>query len=478
MLASNQADSLSWERRPVRELIRLSWPITISTLSYSMMTLVDTLLVGRLGPAQLAGIGLGGTAAFTLLCFSFGLIRGVKTLVSQAIGADRREEIGKYLGAALLAAFGIGVVTVLLGETLADAISRIEASAEAAEAARTYLRIRLLGAPLALTYVALREVRYGMGDARTPMISTILANAVNIVLAYLFVFRLHKGVAGAAWATVIAHTVEAGSQALVQHVRGWNVRGLRWSHLVELWNIGVPTGLQFALEVGAFAILAGLVAALSETQMAAHQIALQVIHFSFLPAFAVAEAASVLAGQAVGANRDDLVVRIARLGMVAAAAYTGACTVILALGAPLIVAGFNPTGELAHLASRLLYVAAIFQVFDAANIMARGVLRGTGDVRYAAVVGVVSSWLFTPPLTWLLGYRLGLGALGGWLGLLGEIVCGAILLWVRLERRAWIPSAERARERLAGFRLPASGFRLPDPERAPPGEASAEISAA
>jgi MATE family multidrug resistance protein len=173
----------------------------------------------------------------------------------------------------------------------------------------------------------------------------------------------------------------------------------------------------------------------------------------------------------VGANRDDLVVRIARLGMVAAAIYTGTCTVILALGAPLIVAGFNPTGELAHLAARLLYVAAIFQVFDGANIVARAVLRGAGDVRYAAVVGVVSSWLFTPPLTWLLGYRLGLGAFGGWLGLLGEIVCGAVVLWVRVERRKWMPAAVESRRRIQARTAAA-------PKRTPVEVVAAEPSAA
>ena len=103
---------------------------------------------------------------------------------------------------------------------------------------------------------------------------------------------------------------------------------------------------------------------------------------------------------------------------------------------------------------RLLHVAAVFQVFDAANIIARAVLRGTGDVRFAAAIGVATSWVFTPPLTWLLGYRLGLGAYGGWLGLCCEIVVGALLLWWRLERRRWLPAAAESRARLLD-RVPA-----------------------
>src|SRR5262249_12226840 len=95
-------ESLKWESRPARKLLELSWPITLSTLSYSLMTLVDTLLVGGLGAPSLAGVGLGGTAAFALLCFSFGLLRGVKTLVSQAVGAGKKDEIVAYLGGALV----------------------------------------------------------------------------------------------------------------------------------------------------------------------------------------------------------------------------------------------------------------------------------------------------------------------------------------------------------------------------------------
>src|SRR5262249_26694853 len=154
----------------------------------------------------------------------------------------------------------------------------------------------------------------------------VLANAVNAALAYWFIFVLRMGVAGAGWATVIAHAVEAGFQSLIQQARGWHVRATRARHLRELWRIGLPTGLQFALGVGAFALLGGLIAHLSEVEMSAHQIALQVIHFSFLPAFSVAEAASVLVGQAVGAGRDEWVIRMSRLALWTVSIYTGLCT--------------------------------------------------------------------------------------------------------------------------------------------------------
>ncbi len=443
-----QGERLSWQDRPVRELARLAWPITVSSLSYSVMTLVSTLLVTKLGSAELAGVGLGGTYAFVLLCFSFGLLRGVKTLVSQAMGAGRPEDVAPYRGAALLTAITVGVVTVALGQVLAEMLVMLAATPVSGEAARTYLSIRILGAPLALSYVALREVRYGEGDARSPMVATVAANLANVVLSLWFIFVLHWGVAGAAWATVIAHGVEVAVLVWLQGAP--RVRGLRDSHLRALWKIGMPTGLQFSLEVGSFALLAALIAALSEVQMAAHQIALQVNHFSFLPAFAVAEAVSVLSGQAVGAGQAQMVARVARVGLWMAGIYTAACALVMGFGGGLVVSAFTSDPVLAGAAVKLLYVAAAFQVFDAANIVARGALRGAGDVKVPALIGVLSAWVFTPPLTWLLGYKAGLGALGGWLGLTGEIVVGSVILWVRLQRGTWqAASARMARERAA-----------------------------
>ena len=442
-----QAKELKWESNPFRELVRLAWPIAVSTISYSVMTLVDTLLVGHLGPAALAGVGLGGVAAFTLLCFPFGLLFGTKTVVAQAIGAKRLEDVGAYRAAALWTAGLLGLLTVAAGQLAAEVVLHIAATPAAGNAARTYFHIRNLGAPIVLGFVALREVRYGEGDARMPMIASVIANLVNIGLACLLVFGLRRGVAGAATATLIAQTVEVGVLALSERRRGWNTRGMTAAHVRELWRMGLPTGLQFALEVGSFALLASLISALSEVQMAAHQIALQVCQFCFLPAFAVSEATSVLAGQAVGARRDDLVIPLARLGARATVTYAGACSIVFALGGPLIVAGFTSNPALAQVAIRLVRVAAVFLVFDAANMVARAVLRGAGDVRFAAAVGVVTSWALTPPLTWLLGYRLHLGAFGGWLGLCGEIILGAAVLWWRLERRHWLAAAAESRAR-------------------------------
>src|SRR5690606_33491328 len=187
--------------------------------------------------------------------------------------------------------------------------------------------------------------------------------------------------------------------------------------------------------------------------LAAHQIALQVVHFAFLPAMALGEAGAVLAGQAVGAGEVRLVRKVARLAALSAIAYTGACTIVVLAGGPLIAGAFTADAALSDVTVSLLWMSSAFLVADGAAVVARGVLRGTGDVRFPAVVGIACAWVCTPPLTWLLGRMAGLGALGGWIGLSFEIALAAGILWWRLERAGWLASARRSHARLRADRL-------------------------
>lgn len=440
--------SLSWSERPLRELLRLGWPITVSLLSFGVMTLVDTLFVSSIGTSALAGVGLAGTATFALYCFSFGLLRGTKVLVSQSIGAGRRDELGAHLGAALGVAVVLGLLTALIGHFVSVLLPYLAASEAAGRDARDYLEIRTLGAPVVLSFVALREYRYGESDTRSPMVAGLVGNAANIALNWLLVIELHYGVRGSAIATLFGHSIELAVVVLAQARHGFPIAGAGVRHVLALVRVGIPTGLQFLLEMGSFAMLTAIVSSLGETQMAAHQIALQVIHFSFLPTVALAEAGSVLAGQAVGADRDELVMRVAKQALLAATVYTGGWTLLLAFFGPLLVSGFGAEDVVAGAALTLLHVAACFQIADGAATVARGILRGAGDVRVPARMGVICAWVFTPPTTILLGRVLGLGALGGWIGLSVEITVLAVICWHRLVRGGWRAYAVEARAEL------------------------------
>ena len=442
--------SLAWADRPGRALLRLAWPITVSMVSFSAMTLTSTVFVAQVGADQLAGVGLAGVVGFALMCFGIGLLRGGKTLVSQAVGADRRDRLPELIAAAIVLAIVLGVVATIAGQLVKPLLRVLSASPRAGEFAFEYLTIRSCGSILVLLYAALREASYGQGDSGSPMRASLVGNAVNLVLDACLILGLGWGVQGAAIAAVCGNLTELSLLAwrMRPSLRGMR---LRRSAIRALWNQGLPNGLQFVMEVGSFLILTVMVARMSAIDGAAHQMVLQLINVSFLPAHALAEAAAVLVGQAVGANRDGLVPRVAKRTLLIGASYSALCVVVYAVTGGLITRAMSAgDAVLAARAQLLVHVSLAFLVADAANVIARGVLRGASDVRYAAVVGIVTSWLTTPPLAWGLGAVLGLGAVGGWIGLAVEILVGAGIVWLRVWNGGWRPAAAAARRTMLG----------------------------
>ena len=434
-----------------RQLVSLAWPITVSTLSFTVMTAVDTAFVGRLGSAALAGVGLGGIALLTVVCFGFGLLRAVKVLVSQGAGAGAgvSESVLPFLGAGVYAALALSVLALVVGLPIARYLPHFSASPEAGSVAYTYLSIRLLGAPVVLVSCAIREARYGLGDSRSPMYAALLSNAIHIPLNYLMIFSLGWGIAGAAYATLIVQLVELGWMLAIQAKDGLGLRVTQLTHLRDVLRLGVPTGSEFLLSVAAFSALVLLIARMGEADLAAHQVAIQVSQFAFMPAVSIGEAASVLAGQAVGANEDRRVLLVAKGALVLASVYALSCALVFVIAAAPLLRLFTTDTGVQHIGVNLLYVAAGFQIFDAANIVARSVLRGTGDVRLPALFAICSGWCLVPALTWYWGIRRGLGAVGGWLALTVDLCVGAAFFWWRLRRGDWLRAARSSRERLA-----------------------------
>ncbi len=433
----------------LRELVALAWPITVSSLSFTVMTVVDTAFVGRLGPAALAGVGLGGIALWTVICFGFGLMRAVKVLVSQGVGAGEGDGVLPFLGAGLCAALALSLLSIAVGLPLAHYLPHFSASPEAGRVTATYMSIRLYGAPIVMLSCALREARYGFGDSRSPMYVALVTNFLHIPLNYALIFSAGLGIAGAAYATLFVQLIELVWMIAIQTKHGFGLRDTRLQHVLDVFRLGLPTGSEFLLGVGAFSALVLLIARMGEVDLAAHQVALMILQFGFMPAVSIGEAASVLAGQAVGANDDRRVMQVAKSALLVAGCYAMLSAAVFILAAVPLLRLFTTDTAVQHVGVNLLYVASGFQFFDAANIVSRCVLRGTGDVRVPAVVAICSGWLFVPALTWFWGMHQGLGAVGGWLALTVDIMAGALFFWWRLGRGDWLPAARESRQRLA-----------------------------
>jgi MATE family multidrug resistance protein len=281
------------------------------------------------------------------------------------------------------------------------------------------------------------------------MRTALIANAAHIPLNGTLIFTAGLGVTGAAISTVIAQAFEAAMLLAVQRRDGLGLRAFGRREVLDLWNTGLPMGLEALFNVGSFSVLVTLVARVSDTDLAAHQVANQATLFAILPMMAVGEAAGVLAGQAVGAGEDGLVRRVARIAVLTGSAYGLLCSTVYVFFGSWIAGTLTHDAAVSAIAVRLLWIAGGWQCFGALYMVGAAVLRGTGDVRFATIAMVVIAWVVTPPFAVLLGIHFRLGAVGGWLALLGEWAVGGAVLYLRVARGGWLPAAARSRERLA-----------------------------
>jgi multidrug resistance protein, MATE family len=442
--------TLRWRTRPFAELVRLAWPIAISQLSFSLMTAVDTLFVGRLGAAALAGVAIGGITMFTIASFGIGTLRATKLTVALAAGAGRDQATHAYLGASLHVALGLGIATALIGQVIAQFLPALTTSAESGSAAATFTAVRTLGAPIWLIAIALREARHAIGDARTPMFATLFANVVNVGLVSLFMLHFHAGIAGVAWATTLAQAIELLCLAALQRDRGFGLREWTGHELRRLLQLGIPLGVERFFDVASMTLMVGMFARMGDRDLAAHQVTNQVMLFAFMPSIAIGEASCVLIGQAVGAVCLRAVPQVERAALAASYLYIAACSAALLGFGPQIAGVFTKdagvvtqAASLLKLGAALLWALPLYQVGQSS-------LRGIGDVRVAAWIAVGAAWCCTPLFAAVLGFGFGMGVRGGWIGFALEIALAAGLFWWRLRGRsgAWLRLARRGRTTL------------------------------
>ena len=445
-------------RREVGEVMGLSWPIVLSMLSYTAMDLADTIFVGWLGTAQLAAVGLATTVFFVLNGFFYGTLQGVTVVTSQAHGAGQKKRAVGSAVAGLLLVIPFGVFVLLLSLFEGGIFAIMGGEAHVRAMAGNYFVIRTIGAGAWFAMLVICNHYQGLGDTRTPMILNIVAHTINVVLDPLLIFGLGPfpamGIEGAAVATIIAQFVGAAA-ALIHFSRGRRPR-----RLVALWarcrqsvqevapavmRLGLPIGVHSAVGVLAFGVFTAVLARMGTTELAAHQIALKVISVSFLPGHGVAQAASILAGQKVGADLDDQVVRTLKAALFVALVIMGAMGLGFLLFHGPITGVFTADEATASLAGKLLIVAALFQLTDAVAMVTSQTLKGCGDTRFTMIAGISTSWLILLPCVLLFGVVWEGGAVGGWLALAVEIfVLSLILLW-RFQSGAWKKFARRER---------------------------------
>jgi MATE family multidrug resistance protein len=433
------------ENSTARELIQLAWPIAAAMFGETALGLVDTKLVGGLGPAALGGVGVASTLMFMGYATVFGLMRGVKVRSAYAVGHGMPHEGVRYAQAGVLMGAGLGLLLWWLGRDVSWALSAVGIDPALVVSARDFFAAITWGAPATCSLAALINHRQGLGDSRSPMAVGIAGNVVNALLSYGLIYGHFGlpalGVRGSGFGTATTEWLEMAALLTLLARDARRARGARTVTLRQalrgVADLGVPTGLQFGAEMFAFMTFTAILGTIGRAQVAAHQIALATIRTSFLPGMALSEAASVLVGQSLAQKRLAEADRVTRIALVIAVGFMASCGVVFGLFGGLIARAFTSDAEVALVARRLLWVAAGFQILDAVTIVLRGALRGAKDVRVAAVIGIAAAWTCVPSAAYLLGKLAGWGALGGWCGFLLETSLASVLFWRRWNKGAW-----------------------------------------
>jgi MATE family multidrug resistance protein len=474
-------------RSELPPLIHLAIPLIAGELGWISMSLVDTIMLGHLPDSALAMSAAAlAQVLFNTLCFGVGgVLLGLDTLISQALGAKQQHEANRWLLHGLVMAVALSLLLIALFAFTPVLLLHLPVDRAILTQAVPAMQGLNYGTLPLLLYFALRRYLQAAHHGRPIAFALISANLINAAADWLLIFghRWHFvwpifgthtlaipafGVTGSSWATSFARLYlmlvlliailwldrkhHYGLLASLRQRTGSGVphssRSLRWvgwielPHLRRLFLLGAPAGASIFVEIAIFALVTTLIATFGRLPLAGHEVALQCASTTFMVPFAISAATSVRVGHAIGRMRIGIgttanVIAAGWSGIGAGAAFM-LCASVLLLTIPARIAHiFTPDPGVIAAAVPLLLVAAGFQFFDGVQITATGALRGAGNTHAPFITQLIAYWVIGMPLGILLGFHEKLGAVGLWLGLLIALTCGAFAMcffWHRTTR--------------------------------------------
>ncbi len=439
----NSADSTGL----TRQLVRLATPIVLSNLAYTLLGVTDTFFMGRVSTTALGAVGLASMMFFTSLLIFRGTVSGIMPFVSRMYGAGDKPAGGRYLQYFLLLALLISPAAFLLPWVFKGFLWLFKPEPTVAAQIILFTSIRLWEIPFSLTSTALISFMIAIGNTRTPMFLSWMTVAVNIFANYVLIFGKFGlpalGIAGSALGTVIAVVLQAVITTLVVFKRyrkeyelmSWHLPTV--ADLARMFRVGFPMGMVDFVEVAAYTTFFALISKLGTTELAASQIANQITALAFMPGFALGAATSSLVGRYIGASDLHLAEGAGYRGARVGVGFMGLVGVIFWLFPELLARLFTQAPDVLQITVTLLRMMAVYQVFDAMNIVFRGALNGAGDTRFTALVTFVASWGLFIPVVYLGAFILDWGVVGAWLGAFTYIIALGIVFSMRFRSGGW-----------------------------------------
>ncbi len=442
----------------LRALLALGLPLVGSNLAQMGLHVTDTIMLGWYGVPELAAVVLGAGYFFILFILGSGFSYAVMGRVAASLGAGDEVQARRdtRMGLWLSILFALGVMPLMWAS--GPILRALGQEPAIAALAQDYLRIAMLGMVPALIIAVLKALLSAQERTQIVMWVTLAGVGLNIGLNWLLIFgnfgAPEMGVRGAAVASVVVQLVTcAALMVYAGHARGLRQMDLfarvwrpDWPAFRAVARMGLPIGLTSVSEAGMFQASALMMGWIGTVELAAHGIALELASLTFMVHMGISNAATVRVGRALGARdlvrlRDGAwIAQLLSLGF-------GLATVGLFLGAagPMIGLFLDRTDpaapEILAFGTKLLAVAALFQLFDSTQVMALGLLRGVHDTRVPMWVAAGSYWLIGIPASWILAFPLGFGGVGLWFGLVIGLACVALSMIARFWRGPWLRPA-------------------------------------
>lgn len=428
-------------RQHLQKTISLAIPVTIGQLGHIMVNVADSIMVGKLGVIPLAAATFASSIYVVLLLFGIGVSYAI-TPMTASTSPENKPVLLKIIQNGLILNLVLGVILSEIGWGLSHFLGHFGQEQEVAQAAVNYLRIISFSMLPLMVFQSFRQFAEGQSDTITPMVISILSNLLNVGLNYLLIHGKwgfpQLGLDGAAYASLIARFLMAFLM-IASTYKLW--KGFVWETdrivINKLLSLGLPSGLQYVFEVGAFAVSTVMVGWLGAEALAAHNISINLAAITYMAATGIAAASTIRIGNQLKNNnpRNMRVAGYTSFGLVAV--FMAVCGMLLVVYRGWLPSFYIDDASVKTIASRLLIIAAFFQISDGLQSVGLGVLRGLMDVKIPTIVTFIAYWVFAIPLGYLLGIYWEMGIQGIWYGLCGGLTLAAILhisRFIRLTR--------------------------------------------
>jgi len=432
-------------RADLRALVTLAIPVVTVQVGLMATAVVDTIMVGHVSAIDLAAAALGNLYVYGSSAFGMGALMALDPLVAQAVGAGDQPAVARAIQRGLVLSIGLTVITTLAFLAARLVLTFSGQPADVVPVAARFVDVSIAGIIPLFGWFVLRQSLQAMGRMR-PIVFTILAlNVVNTALCWILVFghlgfpRL--GAVGAGWSTMWGRWATVAVLLLLswRELKPLLVpilpEAFRPAPLGAMLRLGAPIGVQYMLEFGVFGTIGLLMGHLGAVPMGAHQVAINIASFTFMVPLGISGAAAVLVGQAVGAGDAPRARRSAIAALGSGGAFMLFSGAMLGLFPRVLARVYSSDPEVVALASRLIPIAGVFQVFDGLQVVSIGVLRGVGDTRAPMVVNILGFWLIGLPVSLWLAFGAGFGAVGLWWGFVAGLGAVAIFLVLRVRAR-------------------------------------------